>query len=114
MTKLGRSNKELSRKIRQLFQVILALKMVFGRFNEHFPRSQFKVEFLSYCSSQCPEFENIYFLTTLNKTYKNHEKMNNTFQTCQGKSDLLKLLNTEDKKNENLIVQRISTIVKRR
>ena len=40
--------------------------------------------------------------------------MNNAFQTCQDKSDLLKLLNTEDKKNENLIVQRISTIVKRR
>ena len=29
---------------------------------------------LSIFSSQCPEFENIYTLTTLNKTYKNHEK----------------------------------------
>ena len=56
-------------------------------------------DFLSYCSSQYPEFENIYTLTTLNKTYKNHEK-NNASQTCQDESGLLKVLNTEDKKNE--------------
>ena len=42
----------------------------------------------------------IYTLTTLNKTYKNHEKMNNASQTCQDESGLLKVLNTEDKKNE--------------
>ena len=35
-------------------------KMVFERFNEHLPHFQFKADFLSYCSSQCPEFENIY------------------------------------------------------
>ena len=39
-------------------------------------------------------------LTTLNKTYKNHEKMNNASQTCQDESGLLKVLNTEYKKNE--------------
>ena len=73
--------------------------MVFEQFNEHLPHFQFKADFLLYCSSQCPEFENIYTLTTLNKTYKNYEK-NNASQTCQDESGLLKVLNTEDKKNE--------------
>ena len=75
--------------------------MVFERFNEHLPHFQFKADFLSYCSSQCPEFENIYTLTTLNKTYKNYEK-NNASQTCQDESGLLKVINTEDKKNEKV------------
>ena len=44
-------------------------KMVFKRFNEHLPHLQFKADFLSYCSSQCAEFENICTLTILNKTY---------------------------------------------
>ena len=48
---------------------------------------------------QCLEFENIYTLTTLNITYKNYEK-NNASETCQDESGLLKVLNTEDKKNE--------------
>ena len=101
--------------------------MVFERFNEHLPHFQFKADFLSYCSSQCPEFENIYTITTLNKTYKKHEKnnasqtcqefenintittlnktyknheKNNASQTCQDESGLLKVLNTEDRKNE--------------
>ena len=52
-----------------------------------------------YCSSQCPEFENICALTTLNKTFKNYEK-NNASQTGQDESGVLKVLNTEDKKNE--------------
>ena len=73
--------------------------MVFERFNEHLPHFQFKADFLLYCSSQCPEFENIYTLTTLNK---NHEKMNNASQTCQDESGLLKVLNTEDKTNEKV------------
>ena len=75
-------------------------KMVFERFYGHLPHFQFKIDFLSYCSSQCPEFENLYTLTTLNKTYKNHEKMNNTSQTCQDESGLLKVLNMEEKENE--------------
>ena len=77
-------------------------KMVFERFNKHLPHFQFKADFLWYCSSQCREFENIYTLTTLNKTYKNHEEMNNAPQSCQDESGLLKVLNTEDKKNEKL------------
>ena len=68
-------------------------------FNEHLPHFQFKADFLSYCSSQCPEFENIYTITTLNKTCKTHEK-NNASQTCQDESGLLKVLNTEHKKNK--------------
>ena len=68
--------------------------MVFERFNEHVPQFQFKADFLSYGSSQCPEFENIYTLTTLDKT--------NASQTCQDESGLLKVLNTEDKKNEKV------------
>ena len=52
-------------------------KMVFERFNIHLPHFQFKADFLSYCSSQCPEFENIYTLTTLNKTLNNREKISN-------------------------------------
>ena len=40
--------------------------------------------------------------------------MNNASQTCQDESGLLKVLNTENKKNENLIVQRISAIVKKK
>ena len=52
-----------------------------------------------YYSSQCPEFENIYTITTLNKTCKTHEK-NNASQTCQDESGLLKVLNMEDTKNE--------------
>ena len=75
--------------------------MVFERFNEHLSHFQFKGDFLSSCSSRCPEFENIYTLTTLNKIFKNHEK-NNASQTCQDQSGLLKVINTEDKKNEKV------------
>ena len=64
--------------------------MIFERFNEHLPHFHFKADFLSYCSSQYPEFENIYIVTTLNKTYKNDEK-NNASQTCQDESGLLKV-----------------------
>ena len=75
-------------------------KMVSEWFNEHLSNVQFKADFLLYCSSQFPEFENIYSLTTLNKTYKDHVNMNNASQNCQHESGLLKLLNTEDEKNE--------------
>ena len=56
--------------------------------------------FLSYCSSQCPEFENIYTLTKLNKTLNNREKINNISQTSQDECCLCKVLNTEDKRNK--------------
>ena len=77
-------------------------KTVFEQFNEHLPHFLFKVDFLSYCSSQCPEFEDIYTLTTLNKTLNNRQKINNASQTCQDESGFSKALNTEDKRNEKL------------
>ena len=51
-------------------------KVVFEPFNEDLPRFQFKAEFLSYCSSHGLEFENNCTLATLNKTHKNHVKIN--------------------------------------
>ena len=39
--------------------------------------------------------------------------MNTASQTCQDESGLLKALNTDNKKNEKLAVQKTSTIVKR-
>ena len=101
LIKLRRSNKELGgKKLCTLSGNSSLKKMVFERFNEHLPQFQFKADFSSDCSSQCPEFENIYTLTTLNKTYKNHEEMNNAPESCQDESGLLKVLNKEDKKNE--------------
>ena len=75
-------------------------KIDLERFDDHLPHFQFKAGFLRYCCSQCQEFENICTLTTLNKTFKNHEEMNNAPQSCQDEPTLLKLLNTEDKKNK--------------
>ena len=101
LIKLRRSNKELGgKKLCTLSGNSSLKKMVFERFNEHLPQFQFKADLSAYCSSQCPEFENIYTLTTLNKTCKNHEEMNNAPQSCQDESGLLKVLNKEDKKNE--------------
>ena len=31
-------------------------KMVFERFNEHLSHFQFKLDFVLYCNSQCPDF----------------------------------------------------------
>ena len=44
-------------------------RMVLERFDEHVPHFQFKSDFLSYCSSPCPEFQNLCTLT-INKTSK--------------------------------------------
>ena len=73
--------------------------MVFERCNEHVLQFQFETDFLWYCSSQCPEFENMYTFAILNKTYKNHEKMNNVSQICQDASENEKLDGTEDSCN---------------
>ena len=99
---LGKVEKEQQRikpkKLPTISGNLYLKKIAFEPFNQHLPHFQFKTDFLSYCSSQCLEFEDICPLTTLNKTYKNHEKMNDA----------------EDKKNENSIAQRISTIVKKK
>ena len=39
--------------------------------------------------------------------------MNTASQTCQDESGVLKALNTENKKNEKLTVQKTSTILKK-
>ena len=56
-------------------------KMVFERFNEHLPHFQFKSDYFLYCNSQCPDFENLYTLLTINKTYKYQERVNTTSKT---------------------------------
>ena len=56
--------------------------IVLEHFNEYLPHFRLETDFLSFFNFQCPEFENIYILTTLHKTYKNHKKMNNASQTC--------------------------------
>ena len=49
-------------------------RMVLERFDEHFPHFQFKSDFLSYCNSLCPEFENLCPLVTINKTSKHQRE----------------------------------------
>ena len=48
--------------------------MVFVQFNEHVPHFQFKSDLDMFCflhyNIQCPDFENLYMLLTINKTYK--------------------------------------------
>ena len=41
-------------------------RMVLEQFDEHLPHFQFKSDFLSYCNSLCPEFENVHKLVTIN------------------------------------------------
>ena len=45
-------------------------RMVLERFDELLPHFQFKLNFLSYSNSLCPEFENLCILVTINKTSK--------------------------------------------
>ena len=57
--------------------------MLLEQVGEHLRHFQFKSDFISYCNSLCPEFENLYTLVTINKTSK-YPKRNNAFsQTCQ-------------------------------
>ena len=81
-------------------------KIVFERFNEHHPHFQFKSDFFLYCSSQCPNFENLYTLLTINKTDKYWERVNATSQSYQDGINLPQYLSREEKSND--IVQRIS------
>ena len=56
-------------------------KMVFERFNEDLPHFQFKSDFILYCNSQCPDFENSYTLPTISKSDKYQERVNATSQS---------------------------------
>ena len=67
--RLGKAKKERHgikrKKVPTLLDISnLKIKKTFGRFNEHPPHFQLKADFLSYCSFQYPEFENIYTLAT--------------------------------------------------
>ena len=73
--------------------------MVLERFDEHFPHFQFKSDFLSYCSSLCPEFENLCTLVTINKTSKHQNGESASSQTCQDDINLTEVLNEEEKRN---------------
>ena len=75
-------------------------KMVFERFNEHLPHFQFKSDYFLYCNSQCPDFENLYTLLTINKTYKYRERVNATSKTYQDGSNLQEYLSREEKNND--------------
>ena len=75
-------------------------KMVFERFNEHLPHFQFKSDYYLYCNSQCPDFENLYTLLTINKTYKYRERVNATSKTYQDGTNLQEHLSREKKNND--------------
>ena len=75
-------------------------KMVFKRFNEHLPHFQFKSDFFLYCNSQCPCFENLCTLLTINKIYKYRERVNATSQTYRDGTSLQEHLSREEKNND--------------
>ena len=70
------------------------------RFNEHLPHFQFKSDYFLYCNSQCPDFENLYTLLTINKTYKYRERVNATTTTYQDGTNLQEYLSREEKNND--------------
>ena len=76
--------------------------MVLERFDEHLPHFQFKSDFLLYCNSLCPEFENVYTLVTRNKTSKHPKGESASCQTCQDNINLTEILNEDEKRNDSL------------
>ena len=77
-------------------------RMVLERFDEHLPHFQFKSDFLSYCNSLCPEFENLCTLVSINKTSKHQKGESASSQTCQDDINLTEVLNEEEKSNDSL------------
>ena len=73
--------------------------MVFERFNEHLPHFQFKSDFL-YCNSQCPDFENLYTLLTINKSDKYRETVNATSQSYRDGTNLSQHWSKAEKNND--------------
>ena len=55
--------------------------------------------FFWYCNSQCPNFENLCTLLTINKTDKYREKVNATSQSYQDGINLPEYLTREEKNN---------------
>ena len=77
-------------------------RLVLERFDEHLFQFQFKSDFLSYCNSLCPEFENLYTLVTINKTSKYPKGESASSQTCQDDINLTEVLTEEEKSNDSL------------
>ena len=50
-----------------------------------------------YSNSQCPDFQNLYTLLTINKTYKYRERVNATSQTYQDGTNLPEYLSRVEK-----------------
>ena len=77
-------------------------RMVLERFHEHLLHFQFKLDFLSYCNSQCQEFENLCTLVSINKTSKHKKGESASSQTCQDDINLAEVLNEEEKSTDLL------------
>ena len=92
--------KVLWKKLSSLSRNLNLKKMVFERFNEHLPHFQFKSDFFLYCNSQCPDFENLYTLLTINKTGKYQERVNVTSQSYRDGINLPEYLSREEKNND--------------
>ena len=67
--------------------------MFFKPFAEHLPHFPFKLYFLSYYISLCPEFENLYTLVTINKTSEHPKGQSASSQTCEDDINLTEVLN---------------------
>ena len=58
-------------------------KLVLARFKEHLPHFEFKVDFTSFCESQCQDFDNIHTLLTLNESNNSKNESDVFFQASQ-------------------------------
>ena len=56
--------------------------------------------FFLYCGSQCPDFENLYTLLTINKTGKYREMVNATSQSYRDGINLPEYLSREEKNHD--------------
>ena len=59
-------------------------------------------DFLLYCNSLCPEFENLCTLVSINKTSKHQKGESASSQTCQDDINLTEVLNEEEKCNDSI------------
>ena len=67
--------------------------------NEHLPHFQFKSDFSLCYNCQCPDFENLCMLLTINKTYKYQERVKATSQTYRDGTNLPQILTREAENN---------------
>ena len=95
-------------KLARLYRNSHLKRTVLQGIDEHLPHFQFKSEFLSYCNSLCPRFENLCTIVTINKTSKHPKGESASSQTCQDDINLTEVLNEEKKSNDRSIVQGIA------